>query len=291
VPSDGTGCRRRAACGAYARGVTAETPLDVPRAWLELPDPAGAGDPAGPPAQVVRVDVTWLTSRWTCIFGRGCLGIDAARPDAGCCTLGAHFADADDERRVARAARRLDDGLWQRRRAARRSEGGWVEVDEDGARRTRVVDGACVFFNDEGFPGGYGCALHHLAAHEGVSPVRTKPDVCWQLPLRRTYREVERPDGSSYLEVTIGEYDRRGWGPGGADLDWYCTGSPLAHVAAEPVYRSMEVELRELVGDEAYEMVAAHCDAVLGARRRLPLTVHPATAAATRARGRRRSAP
>ena len=30
--------------------------------------------------------------------------------------------------------------------------------------------------------------------------------------------------------VSIGEYDRRGWGPGGHDLDWYCSGNTEAHV-------------------------------------------------------------
>ena len=39
--------------------------------------------------------------------------------------------------------------------------------------------------------------------------------------------------------MTIAEYDRRGWGAGGHDLDWYCTGNPLAHTGAEPVFRSM----------------------------------------------------
>ncbi len=45
-----------------------------------------------------------------------------------------------------------------------------------------------------------------------MSVVQTKPDVCWQLPLRRTYRSVRRPDETSYTEVTIGEYGRAGWG-------------------------------------------------------------------------------
>ena len=73
-------------------------PLDFPRAWIEFPDP---GTPAGePPAQVFRADLTWLTSSWTCIFGRGCAGIYADRPDDGCCTLGAHLSDSDDEARV-----------------------------------------------------------------------------------------------------------------------------------------------------------------------------------------------
>ena len=119
-----------------------------------------------------------------------------------------------------------------------------------------------------------------------------KPDVCWQLPIRRTYRNVELPDESSYLEVTITEYDRRGWGPGGHDLDWYCSGNPAAHVGAEPVYRSNGAELRELMGQPAYDELVVRCKAHLvaakaaqsmpsaGSRRLLPLLVHPATLAA-----------
>ena len=71
-----------------------EVRLPFPRAFVEFVDPADAD-------QVFRCDLTWLTSRWTCIFGRGCAGIYADRPNDGCCTLGAHFADSDDEKRVA----------------------------------------------------------------------------------------------------------------------------------------------------------------------------------------------
>jgi hypothetical protein len=221
------------------------------------------------------------------VFGRGCRGIYADRPTDGCCTLGAHFSDAGDEKRVARAVRRLTAQQWQHKSEARK--GGWRETDSDGARKTRVVDGACIFHNRPGFApagspqpefaDGAGCALHVLALAEGVDPLHTKPDVCWQLPLRRSYRTVERPDGTSYLEVTIAEYDRRGWGAGGHDLDWYCTGSPAAHVGAEPVFRSLRAELVELIGSDAYQVLAVHCEQVLAARRLLPLSVHPATAA------------
>ena len=55
-----------------ASGRGDEVPLDFPRAWVEFPDPADA-------EQVFRCDLTWLTSRWTCIFGRGCQGIEADR--------------------------------------------------------------------------------------------------------------------------------------------------------------------------------------------------------------------
>ncbi|MCI4361418.1 MAG: hypothetical protein L3J91_06900, partial [Thermoplasmata archaeon] len=50
---------------------------------------------------------------------------------------------------------------------------------------TRIVDEACIFLNRPGFPGGAGCALHRAALEQGERPLDWKPDVCWQLPLRR----------------------------------------------------------------------------------------------------------
>lgn len=260
-----------------------ETPLDIPRLWVEFADPEhpGGDAPEQGPEQVIRADLTWLTSSWTCLFGRGCQGIYAERPTDGCCTLGAHFSAEEDETRVAGWVGKLTRRSWQR--FDQGTAQGWTEVDGEGSRKTRVVDGACVFLNDPDHAQP-GCALHHLAARHEVSFVQTKPDVCWQLPIRRTYRTIERPDASSYLEVTIAEYDRRGWGEGGHDLDWYCTGNPAAHVGADPVYRACRDELVELIGEPAYAELVRHCEAVRGSRKQLPLTVHPATAAARRAR-------
>ena len=244
-----------------------ETDLDFPRAYVEFADPADD-------TQVFRCDLTWLTSRWTCIFGRGCQGIYADRPDDGCCTLGAHFSDTADERRVRRFVKELDAGTWQHHAEGTRVRNGWIETDDDGARKTRVHEGACIFLNRPGFPGGEGCALHGLALRTGRHPLETKPDVCWQLPVRRTYREVERPDGTSYTEVGIGEYDRRGWGPGGHDLDWYCSANTEAHVSPEPVFVSNRPELVELMGQPAYDELAVHCEAHLASRPRIAR--HPA---------------
>ncbi|HEV7628801.1 MAG TPA: hypothetical protein VGO89_20105, partial [Streptomyces sp.] len=39
-----------------------ETGLDFARAWVEFPDPADD-------EQLFRCDLTWLTSRWNCVFG------------------------------------------------------------------------------------------------------------------------------------------------------------------------------------------------------------------------------
>lgn len=258
-----------------------ETPLDTPRAWAEFTDPAE-------PAQRVRVDLTWLTSRWHCLFSEGrCPGIDADEPDAGCCTLGAHFTDADDVARVAAVAQRLCEDEWELRGTG--LEEGWL-LEEDGVGATRVVDGGCIFLNRPGFPNGAGCALHQHAVAHGLEPLTVKPDVCWQLPLKRDYRDVELADGTAYLEVSIGEFDRRGWGPGGHDLDWYCTGHPDAHTAPEPVFRSLRAELVELIGEGGYAVLVELCEAHLaavealssapGGRALLPLHVHPATAGA-----------
>ena len=254
-----------------------EVDLVFPRAWLEFVDPAD-GD------QVYRCDLTWLTSNWTCIFGNGCQGIYDTSPESGCCTLGAHFSDAEDEERTATWVDKLDDSLWQRRGEALTKKGQvsrkkWTEV-EDGERKTKVVraaDGsqACIFHNSRDFAGGYGCALHALALREGVHFVETKPDVCWQLPIRRTFRTVTRQDETEYTEVSIGEYDRRGWGPGGHDLDWYCSGNTEAHVGAEPVYLSNSTELIALMGEDAYAVLADACEHHL--RSRSLLALHPAS--------------
>jgi hypothetical protein len=247
-----------------------EVGLDFARAWVEFPDPADD-------EQVFRCDLTWLTSRWQCIFGQGCQGISPGRAADGCCTLGAHFSDEDDERRVAEHAARLTPELWQFHDEAARS--GWAEENEDGERQTRRWKGACIFHNRPGFPGGTGCALHTLALREGREPLETKPDVCWQLPVRRTYEWVERPDGEQVLQVSIGEYDRRGWGSGGHDLHWWCTSAPSAHGAGKPVYESYRPELIELMGEAAYEVLVGHCEARLAAQ--LPLVApHPADAPA-----------
>jgi hypothetical protein len=227
-----------------------EVGLDFPREWLEFADPAD-------PEHVVRADLTWLTSSWTCIFGRGCAGVVAGRPDDGCCSHGAFFTDDDDLARVTSAVAELTDEEWQ---LAPQGRENWTERDSDDDRddggvrsiRTRVVDGACVFLNRPGHPGGAGCALHAMALRTGVHPLTTKPDVCWQLPVRRAQEHVERPDGTTVLVTTIGEFDRRGWGAGGHDLHWWCTGSPAAHIAPEPLVETYRPELTELLGEQAY---------------------------------------
>ncbi len=236
-----------------------EVGLDFPREWLEFSDPAN-------PQHQIRADLTWLLSRWTCIFGRGCHGIIAGRAADGCCSHGAFLTDSDDEERLRSAAKKLTPQTWQHHR---RGFSRYTELDTvDGktpARRTATQgsDGPCVFLNDASFPGGGGCALHAQALRDGVHPLEYKPDVCWQLPIRRDQEWVNRPDGSTVLLSVLGEFDRRGWGEGGHDLHWWCTSSPEAHVGSQPMYQEYAPELTALVGEKAYARLAELCAARL----------------------------
>lgn len=254
---------------------------DFPREWFEFADPKNA-------EQIFKCDITWLTSYWNCIYGSGCQGIDRDKPDAGCCSDGAYYSSTEDEKRTLAAARRLTPDIWQMHsRAYRAGKLNISEIGLDKDRKTKRVDGSCIFLNRSGFEGGMGCALHHLALREGTHFFETKPDVCWQLPLRRSYEKREVGD-SEIVVTVIGEYGRMAWGEGGADLDWYCTSNSEAHTGSKPVYLSNREELIEMMGAAAYSILAKACDdrmtLIQNTKRKfLPLfTIHPATAAAKR---------
>ena len=166
-----------------------------------------------------------------------------------------------------------------------------TEKDEDGERKTRRVEDGCIFLNRkgyeaEGFTGSFGCVLHHVAQRDGKHFADTKPDVCWQLPLRRSFETREYGE-REYSVTVIGEYERLAWGDGGEDFDWYCTSNSDAHVGTEPVYISNKYELELLMGKDAYAELARLCDVRMehirdSAARSLPLFIiqHPATLAA-----------
>jgi hypothetical protein len=250
-----------------------EVPLDFPREWLEFTDPEN-------PEHLISADLTWLLSHWTCVFGTpACHGIEPGRETDGCCSHGAFLSDSDDRKRLKKAVGKLTDADWQFRKKGLGKKGYLEEDDLEGepALRTRRHEGACIFLNRPGFPGGEGCSLHAMALRTGVEPLTVKPDVCWQLPVRRTQEWIERPDGEEILKTVITEYDRRGWGAGGLDLQWYCSGSPEAHIGAQQVWQSYGPELTELLGEAAYAVLAREC----AARADRLLAVHPATVAAT----------
>jgi hypothetical protein len=237
-----------------------ETPADA-HEWVSFEDPDEH--------RTWVFDVTFMTSPWTCIFGRGCQGVltgPAPELVQGCCSYGAHFTDDDDIARVQSAADRLTDEHWQFRKQGR-AKGVW-KTEKNGDQVTRLVDGACVFLNRPGWPSGPGCALHQAALSHGERPLDWKPNVCWQLPLRRE----DHDDGGGHVTTTVRQWDRRDWGDGGREFHWWCTESPDAFVDAKPVYKTLKDELVELASPAVYDMLAAYLQA-RGTKTFLP---HPA---------------
>ena len=205
-------------------------------------------------ATVWRFDEAFLTSNWTCIWGRGCLGIapEAAEEEMlGCCSLGAHIADDEEARRISALAETLDPEMFQFREAAR-TGGLFTET----GTATRVVEGACVFLNRPGFAGGAGCALHLAALADDESPMDWKPIVCWQLPIRADH---QRDEDDAIEVTTVRPWNRRDWGEDPDDpangvepMAWCCTEGDRAHVGDRPVVETLAEELDALVGTEVY---------------------------------------
>lgn len=240
------------------------------REWVTFDDPREEG-------RRWQVDVTFLLSGWRCIFNDGCQGVlDKPAPELvqGCCSYGAHFSNKKDRDHVVRASKELTEDDWQYAKAGRRM-GIYARAgkDEDGKIewRTRLVDDACIFLNRPGFPAGPGCALHLRALRTNRHHSDLKPEVCWQLPLRRVDEEQE--DGS--VISTLTEFGRDGWGEGGEDFAWWCTESPEAFTAREPVYRTLGVELEKMLGKKLYRQVVTYLEARRVTRSAPPVR-HPA---------------
>jgi hypothetical protein len=194
-------------------------------------------------------DLTFLTSNWSCLFGAGCPGIlevPAPELEHGCCTYGAHFTEAADRAKVEAKVALLTKDEWQLRKAAAKRPA--IYVNGDGETVSRIVDGACIFLNRPDHPGGAGCALHAAALRRGESIVDWKPEVCWQVPIRRQ----DETDAYGHVTSTIREWKRRDWGPGGADFHWWCTDSPEAFTGHRPVWEACEDELVALSSPAAY---------------------------------------
>jgi hypothetical protein len=202
------------------------------------------------------VDVTFLTSRWNCIFGNGCKGIleeDASDLVQGCCSYGAHFTDEEDIKRVSAAVKNLRSDEWQFQADGLRD--GFIEV-VDGAKKTRVLDDACIFLNRPGFAGDPGCAFHIAARRQGVPHLKLQPEVCWQVPVRRE----DLVDELGHVTSTVTQWDRRHWGEAGEDFHWWCSEAPEAFNGPDPVYVSLAPELTELMGKRNYAQVRRYLE-------------------------------
>lgn len=211
---------------------------------------------------VWRFERDFLESNWTCLYGNGCHGIldrPAAELNQGCCSLGAHFGDGPpgqaEAMNVDAYASMLSPAQFQHHAVAH----GPVD-DATGANgifgdaertHTRVVDGACIFLNRPGFDGGEGCALHIAALESDESPTEWKPSVCWQLPLRIDWQEIDADTESA----TVRRWTRTDWGDHGRTMAWCCTersDGGEAYAGAQRVVDSMADELTALAGHEVY---------------------------------------
>src|SRR6202035_3690882 len=98
---------------AGARKAFRDTPADT-HEWVSFEDPDEA--------RTWVFDVTFLLSRWQCIYGRGCQGVltgPAEELVQGCCSYGAHFTDDQDVARVKAAGKARSDAESEFRRAGR----------------------------------------------------------------------------------------------------------------------------------------------------------------------------
>jgi hypothetical protein len=220
--------------------------------------------------ETYQFDLTFLTSAWTCIFGRGCQGVltgPAPELEQGCCSYGAHFTDKADRKRVADHAARLTEEQWQFKAEAE-AEGGPIHRNDAKEWVTRQADDACIFLNRPDHPGGAGCALHRAALESGERPLDWKPDVCWQLPLRLE----EHTDDNGHVTRILREWKRRDWGEGGAEFHWWCTDGPEAFVGGHPVWVELRDEIIELVGEVPFAALVEE----LSRRRPGQFLPHPA---------------
>jgi hypothetical protein len=196
---------------------------------------------------VWRFERSFLTSNWTCIWGRGCKGIlpvPAEQLHHGCCSVGADLGDIEEARLIAANTSVLRPERFEHHADA--AAGGIFSADAP--LHTRVVDGACIFLNRVGFPGGEGCALHLGAIEFGESPVDWKPSVCWQLPIH-----VEWQPRDAQTEVaTVRRWSRADWGIEGRTMAWCCTEEPEAYVGGERVVDSLAEEITAIVGEPVY---------------------------------------
>jgi hypothetical protein len=222
------------------------------------------------PDRQYRVNVSFLLSNYTCIYGCGCQGLLNRRvdPAGACCERGVTFIDDDDFAHVSRMVEDLteedcDNLVHVRAR-------GWYQMSKSGRPyKTRKVGGACIFANRGDGPAGKpGCAFHHSAARQGKHPSETKPFICWSLPLNFSEEEPEEPGGPTTKIVSAFTADA--WGgtnddeepDGRGHMGFWCIDTPDAYRGARPVYRSMEVELRKELGDAVYERLVELLDAI-----------------------------
>jgi len=185
--------------------VVPDAPCDA-HEWVSFEDPAED--------RSWLVDVTFLSSCWQCIYGADARESHRAnaRTDGRLLFVTeAHFTTRRMPSAVAAAAETLSREQWQFRSKGRRNAGvlkARLERGHDHPPRRRSLH----LLEPPGSPGGAGCALHRAAIDRGVLPLQLKPDVCWQLPLRRE----DTVAANGHVTSSLGEW---GGGDTGAKVE------------------------------------------------------------------------
>lgn len=250
----------------------AGTVRNAPVEWYQFTAPDN-------PELAWRVHVTFLLSNWTCIYGRGCAGIFGSgsatyQPDIACCYIGAHINSREEMARLdAIVAQLTEDDLGPKGLAYIRRHG-WRKVFDDSVKeddpdyvnvKTKVRDGGCVMAKRTGDGDEKtGCAFVHYGNRTNQPDhISVMPDTCWRVPLMlswerepftgREVRVIHPVDGDVWGDEDIPE-DRHAW------MHWWCTDTPDAYVGNTLVYRTMELELRRMMGDQSFELMAKYLD-------------------------------
>jgi hypothetical protein len=208
-------------------------------------------------------DLTFMLSNYRCIWGCGCPDIRLQGTARGCCTDGVEIYQGDgdtagreDLKKIRGRVRQLSDEDWQNRRVALgrggRDAWGKARFKRDSVH-TRLYRGACIFHNRADHPAGAGCALHIAALRRDENPIDWKPRTCWQTPLFFDLDEQTKT-------TTVRACRTIDWGGEGI-IDWWCTEHQAAFSADQPVYVTMEAELRRVCGASVYDELAAYCRA------------------------------
>ena len=196
----------------------------------------------------LEFDLTFMLSNYRCIWGRGCPDTRLQRTARGCCVDGVEIYRGDgdtpgseDLKKIRGRVRQLTDEDWQNRRTALARGGrdpwGKARFKRDSVH-TRLNQGACIFHNRVDHPGGAGCAFHVAALRRGENPVDWKPRICWQVPL---FFDIDEKTKTTMVRAC------RTVDCGYGILEWWCTEHQDAFSADQPVYMTMEAELRARV--------------------------------------------
>ena len=183
---------------------------------------------------VWRVERDFLRSNWTCIWGRGCLGIldePAEELNQGCCSVGAEFGDTDEAMLISALRRHARAGaLPVPRRRRRTVASSTTPAPTPGSSTARASSSTG--------PGSRAAPAARCTSPPSTPaspPIDWKPSVCWQLPVRVDW--VDLGDGRE--QATVRRWSRADWGDEGETMAWCCTEGDRAYVGDRPVVESL----------------------------------------------------